>query len=201
MKWAVLFSTAKKIMAKTKIKQRIENALDDFLADESLKENDSMIFANDSQILRNELTADFSKKAIDFVQIFKRVLFFLPGSFVLFVISMGLTLVSVHSPRFMMINKLEPERLLVIFLFFSASVCMTWFGLGDWRKQKHFVIPASIVVLGIFVGVIGGVSSALSSQIERFIYRGDNFPVYLFPLALIVPILAKGWIDRKQEDM
>ncbi len=186
-------------MKKTKIKQRVANAFDAFRADENSVENDLMNYAADAGVRRRESANCFNEKNSNVVQSLKRGFLFFPGTFFLFVISLGVTLVSAHSPKIITIIKMSPGRTFTVFLFFAIAILMTWFGLGDLRKPKHFVIPASIAALGIIVGAIGGALAAASPQIERLIFL-NNFPVYFFPLALMIPILAKGWVDMKDEN-
>jgi len=77
---------------------------------------------------------------------------------------------------------------------------MTWLGLGDVRKLKHLVIPASIISVGIFFGtVVAFILLALPRYYERQLL-GDSFLFYIFPLALIAPFVAKGWVDRTKEN-
>ena len=68
-------------MKKIKIKQRIENAVDAFLADDNSIKNNSISFANDSDLLRNELSADSSAKSTAFGKILKQVFLFFSGNF------------------------------------------------------------------------------------------------------------------------
>ena len=74
---------------------------------------------------------------------------------------------------------------------FLAATLMTWLGLGDVRKPKHLVIPASICSVGAAAGVLFWASN----YFHTFIHD-DALPFYVFPLALIVPFLAKGWVDK-----
>jgi hypothetical protein len=79
---------------------------------------------------------------------------------------------------------------------FLASTLMTWLGLGDVRKPKHLVIPGSVISVGIFFGASVAVAS---EHFSRSIFI-NGYPLYFLPLALIVPFLAKGWVDRNDEN-
>jgi hypothetical protein len=76
---------------------------------------------------------------------------------------------------------------------------MTWFGLGDIKNRKHFAIPASLIVSGAITGAVVKAAANISDLADRML---DDFSylIYLLPLALIIPILAKSIIDRKTEN-
>jgi hypothetical protein len=76
---------------------------------------------------------------------------------------------------------------------------MTWFGLGDIKNRKHLAIPASLMVTGAITGTVVKAAANISDLADRML---DDFSylIYLLPLALIVPILAKSIVDRKTEE-
>lgn len=92
-----------------------------------------------------------------------------------------------------------PFQFALIGLIILAGALMTWFGLGDLKNRKHLVIPASLMVTGAIIGAIVKIAANFSGLADRML---DNFTylIYLLPLALIIPILAKGIVDRKTED-
>ena len=73
---------------------------------------------------------------------------------------------------------------------------MPWVGLGDLKNKKHLAIPSSIILSGIIIGVIVNLTENISS-ISRGIANDFGYAIWLFPIALIVPFLAKGWVDKK----
>jgi hypothetical protein len=75
---------------------------------------------------------------------------------------------------------------------------MTWFGLGDLKNRKHFAIPASLMVTGAMIGAVVKATASISGIADRML---DDFSylIYLLPLALVIPILAKSIVDRKTE--
>ena len=181
-------------MKKIKIKQRIENARNAFFADETSDTNDFLSFRDEANLLQNEKSEDFARKYNTLETMLKQVFLFFPGTTVLFFLSMGFTV--------MFVNSLEISsryQLSSMMILFSATILMTWLGLGDVRKPKHLVIPASIISVGIIFGGIASVLMATSHQLARLIF-GNNNLFYLLPLALIVPFLAKGWVDRNDEN-
>ena len=75
---------------------------------------------------------------------------------------------------------------------------MTWHGIGNLRKPKHFIIPVSIIITGFVLGAVSGLMSVLFHQLRSLIWN-DAYPLYFLALALIVPFLAKGWVDGTSE--
>jgi hypothetical protein len=181
-------------MKKTKIKQRFANAADAFFTEEDSCEDNSISFVNNSNISRKEMFAGLAEKADVFVSILKQVFLFFPGTFYLFIVSLAFGLVTIIQPP----GALRFD-LIWIALAFLVSVFAVWFGIGDLKKPKHFIIPASIVSMSFVFGVTSGVLIILFPAFEKIV-EADSFPLYLFPLALIVPFLAKGWVDRKNEN-
>jgi hypothetical protein len=175
-------------MKKTKIKQRFSNAADAFFANEDLNDNNLIGFSNDSNILRNEHSADLPSKADVAFKIFKQVFLFLPGTLLLFFLTIVFTgFLVLRPPIFAESNVAYGLSVMLV------SALMTFFGLGDWRKLEHFSIPLSIIILGTVLGFAG----SLLFGLERFIFFVDRYVIYFFPLALIVPFLAKGWVHEK----
>lgn len=178
-------------MKKIKIKRRIENAADAFFADANFDENNAISFADGADVLRNKTASGFYEKAEVFTKILKQVFLFFPGTLLLFVLSLG-TAISILAPPANMNLRI---RLGEFFLLLAAGVFMTWFGIGDLRKPKHFVIPLSIAATGALVGAVSAILMASSGEFRKIVFSGA-FPLYLLPLALIVPFLAKGLVDR-----
>lgn len=184
-------------MKKTKIKQRVENAVNAFFAGEDSSANNLESFRNEANLWQEKKFSDFSQKSGTMETILKQVFLFFPGTFVLYVLSMGFTVMFISA--FVRPTGMTPRFGMVwLMLLFLAATLMTWLGLGDVRKPKHFVIPASIISVGVVCGAFVAVLMTIP-QYGRLFFR-DEFPFYIFPLALIVPFLAKGWVDRKNEN-
>ncbi|MDQ3132942.1 MAG: hypothetical protein M3Q99_19605, partial [Acidobacteriota bacterium] len=73
------------------------------------------------------------------------------------------------------------------------------FYVGDIKNRKHLAIPVSLMVAGAIIGVVVKAAANISDLADRML---DDFSylIYLLPLALVIPILAKGIVDRKTED-
>jgi hypothetical protein len=166
-------------MKKTKIKRRINNAVNAFFDDapETLGETD-LVLASDAALLKPETAAQINEKGDRLIKILKRTFLFLPGALYLFFGT--LTIVSFD---FLW----NPASALIIF---SIGSFLTIFGLGSLKNPKHLMIPSSIVLVALttfwLFSTIGGL---------KFVFE---YGVYLFPLALIVPILVKSLSDEKK---
>lgn len=125
----------------------------------------------------------------------KQAFLFLPGTFLLFFISLGSALAVTDPTENNVFSKLS----LLIYAVGLLSFFMTWFGFGDIKNKKHLVIPGSIIVSGAILGLLVRLSAPFFWLAERMI---DDFgyAVLLFPIGLIAPVLAKGWVDRKSEN-
>ena len=184
-------------MKQTKFEERVENARNAFFEDEPFDVNDFLSRTNQNEFLQSAESEEIAPKISTLETIAKQVLLFFPGTFVLYILSLGFTVAFIGSfirPTGMTLR----FDLIWILLTFSAATLMTWLGLGDVRKAKHFVIPASIISVGVVVGVI--VAALITIPFYGRLFFRDSFPMYVFPLALVVPFLAKGWIDRKNEN-
>ncbi|HEY8562420.1 MAG TPA: hypothetical protein VIL74_18730 [Pyrinomonadaceae bacterium] len=119
---------------------------------------------------------------------------FFPGTFLLFFISLGTTL-AVTDPaiRFNRDDFFSELFFLVCFVGF-LSFFMPWVGLGDIKNRKHFVIPASIVVSAVLIGAAVRLTDSFF-WISQKIIDDFGYAIWLFPIGLIVPFLAKGWVD------
>lgn len=185
-------------MKKTKIKQRIKNATDAFFADETSDTNDFLSFRDEANFLQKKKIEDFARKYNTLETILKQVFLFFPGTLILYFLSFGFTAlyVSLLVNPLGLIPRYWVSSLMTMFL---AAILMTWLGLGDVRKLKHLVIPSSIITVGVIFGALVGGLITISHQFERFIFI-NSLPLYLLPLALVVPFLAKGWVDRNDKN-
>lgn len=133
----------------------------------------------------------------------KQVFLFLPGTFLLFFMSFGAAIIFMEIVVYRRVFETLPDdfpfQFALIGLIIFLGTLMTWFGLGDIKNRKHFAIPASLIVTGT---VIGAIIKATASAFDLADKMLDDFSylIYLLPFALIVPILAKGVVDRKTEE-
>ena len=176
-------------MNETKIKQRFENAFNAFFAEENLHECNSLNRTSNAGLLREEAARPFQSDA--FKNLIKQIVFFFPGTFILYSLSIVLTAVFARGAKGISFSECVSFACL-----FLAGILMTWLGLGDVRKPSHCVIPVSIICVGIFSGAIIGLMVAVNYLTGFF---SENLPLYIFPLALIAPFLAKGLVDRNSD--
>ena len=165
-------------MKKTKIKHRINNAVNAFFNDapEAFGETD-LVTARDSALLKPEIAAEINKKGDRLIKILKRAFLFFPGALYLFFGTQ-----TILSFDFLW----NPVSVLIVFTIGSF---LTIFGLGSLKNPKHLAIPLSIVVVAAatfsIFAAIGGL---------RYVF---DYGVYLFPLALVTPVLVKNFIGEE----
>lgn len=186
-------------MKKVATETRLETSYASFFEPESSADNQNLDFINKHEILNNE-----SIKPNPLLKLLKQIFFFLPGAFLLYLISFIGTIILIYS--FSAQGSIEifgirsvPLQMIIFLIIASLGAFMTWFGLGDIKNKKHLGIPTSIIItsgiialVSIFFGDVLGFAGLFDVMNYYFIY--------LFPLILVVPILVKGWVDRKMED-
>ncbi len=169
-------------MKKTKIEQRVKNAVNAFFDhDQENFAEDSLILAGDSTLLKPEMAARINEKGDLLVKILKRAFLFLPGAFYLF-----FGTISVLSFEFFWD---KPWAILAAFLIGSF---MTIFGIGNIKNPKHLMIPLSIVAVGMTAFLL---FSTLGNLKYVFAYG-----IYFFPIALVVSFLAKNLADQTDDE-
>lgn len=190
-------------MRKAKPGTRSEKSADSFFKVEDFGENEALSFANDSKILELEKEKISPDEHNFFARFLKQAFIFLPGTFLLFFMSFGAAVIFLEILVFRREIQTLPDdfpfQFALIGLIILAGTLMTWFGLGDLRNRKHFVIPASLMVTGAIIGAAVKIAASFSGLADKML-DDFNYLIYLLPLALIVPILAKGIVDRKTED-
>ena len=183
-------------MKEIKLKEKIENAYEAFFDDEKLDENVQL--ANKSDYLFEEHPQSQSEKKHWLITFLKQAFLFLPGTFFVHILSMVFALIFIAQLPIVGEPRIPYSALAGIFL---VSVLSMWFGLGDLKKPKHLVIPFSTVITSTVLGAITGLLLNSFQGTDRIItiIASDLYPLCLFPIALIVPHLAKSWVDRTDE--
>ena len=184
-------------MKEVKLDERTEKTTNYFFEEESPIETSAPLnFSNGAKMfeLKDEtVSPDKYKSYFDF---FKQALLFFPGTFILFYVSLAtagvLTDLLKNSDRHFIF---EPQLIFVYLLGF-LSVFFTWFGVGDLKNKKHFVIPGSIILSGAIIGAAVSLTDDIF-WLSRKIIVDFGYAIYLFPVGLIIPFLAKAWVDRK----
>ncbi len=190
-------------MRKSKLDTKSEKSADPSFVSENPAENEALSFtgsAKMAEIKKDEGLADERKPLI---ALLKQALLFLPGTFLLFFMSFGLGIIFmeivVYRRAFETLPDDYPFQFALVGLIVLLGTLMTWFGSGDIKNRKHFAIPASVMVSGAVIGAFIKALSKIWDLADRML---DDFSylIYLLPLALIIPILAKSIVDRKTED-
>ncbi len=168
-------------MKKTKIEQRIKNAANAFFDND--RENfgeESLSFANNSALLKQETAERFGEKGDVLIKILRRTFIFLPGVFYLFFATIAIF-------TFELVQN-NPLGLLAAFIIGSF---MTIFGIGNLKNPKHLAIPLSIIAVSV-------TTFSLFAMFDKSKYVFE-YGIYFFPAALIAPFLAKSLADKTDE--
>lgn len=181
-------------MENTKLKEKVANAFNSFFSDENSAENNDLDFSNRFEVSSHETSAESFEKYGWFLRFLRQAVFFFPATFILHVLSMACGIILVYRPPFLGPPRFPSGYMVLAFL---VSIFMAWFGLGELRKLKHAVIPLSIIATSLIFGLISGGLMSLSSDFIGIVSK-DLFPLCLFPFALVIPFLAKGWVDQKE---
>ena len=190
-------------MRKIKLDAKREKSAETFFDGEKSEANAALSRANGAKVLELEKEKSFPGEHKFFVNLLKQVFIFLPGTFLLFFMSYGAAIIfmeiAVYRRPIEMLPDDFPFQFALIGLIILLGTLMTWFGLGDIKNRKHFAIPASLIISGAIIGAVVKALSGISDIADKML---DNFSylIYLLPLALIIPILAKSIVDRKNED-
>jgi len=164
-------------MRKLKIKRRIENSINAFFDESLLNENSIMTF-NETYVLDKETNLSDANKS-DILKTLKQPFLFLPSAFYLFFGTLA----------FFMFGSVTTSRLVILVGLIGSFILMV-FGIGDVKKLEHFLMPLSVIALGTLTFLVFSVSG-----IPTHVWS-QKYAVYVFPLALIIPFLVKGLIDK-----
>jgi hypothetical protein len=171
-----------------KLKERLENAFEAFFDDAKANENNSLECVTHETALVVGENAFFSENTHKIFNILRQLLLFLPASFLLFTASVAAT------ARFIL---LEGDDVITFsflsLVLLSVLSLLTILGMGDLRKPKHLSIPFSIISIGVILGAVGTFFFDWFG-FGNFLF---NYVPYFFPIAFIVPILVKNWLDQE----
>ena len=190
-------------MRKVKLNTKSEKSANASFDSENPDENEALSFAGSAKMSEIKKDEGFADEHKPFVSILKQAFLFLPGTFLLFFMSYGAAIIAMEIVVYRRPLETLPDdfpfQFALIGLIVLLGTLMTWFGLGDIKNRKHFAIPASLIVAGALIGALVKATANIFDLADRML---DDFSylIYLLPLALIIPILAKSIINRKTED-
>jgi hypothetical protein len=190
-------------MRKVKLDTKSGKCSDTIIDKKVSAENEALNFAGGVNMSEIEAEEVYTGKHKSFISLLKQVFIFLPGTFLLFFMSFGAAIIAMEIVVFRRPLETLPDdfpfQFALIGLIILLGTFMTWFGLGDIKNRKHLAIPVSLIVTGAITGAVVKAAASISDLADRML---DDFSylIYLLPLALIIPILAKGVVDRKTED-
>ena len=190
-------------MRKVKPHTEFEKSADAFFADKNPDKNAVLSSISNTKLLELEKQKGFTNEHKAFVTLLKQVFIFLPGTFLLFYMSFGVAIIFMEIAVYGRPVETLPDDFSFQFAFMGLIILlgtlMTWFGLGDLKNRKHFAIPTSLIASGAILGAIVKIAAKVSDLADKML---DDFSylIYLLPLALIIPFLAKGVVDQKAVD-
>jgi hypothetical protein len=166
---------------------------DDFAAISSIKAAD---------ISRIEREVDTVGDEKPHAGLLRQIFLYFPGTFLLFFASYGAGIKFMELAVFGRELQNLPDDYLLQFAFIGSTILvsslMTWAGLGDIRNKKHFAISASLLVTGAIFGAAAKAAASISDLADKML-DDFNYLIYLLPLALVIPILAKNLVERETE--
>ena len=169
-------------MKETKLKDRLNKTFDNFFQNSSQENHEANITHNpENSFLPEEKTS--RKKLTKALNILRQIFLFLPATFVTFYMWMGMTIFGFPTN----------DKTLFISLMLISPILMV-LGLGNVKNLRHWLSPLSVIILGVLIGLIPNLLPFLRSLFLKF----EN-AILLLPLALIVAVLSKNWVDSLDE--
>lgn len=182
-------------MKKTTFDERFEKAVNAFFEDDKFLENSQLAFTENHSILTTEKDTFTTERLDLFIKVLKQIFLFFPGTQILYFFGAFVTYTKLVFPK----DPIGIFSILGVFWLLSG-IFMTWAGLGDLKNTKHWILPASTLATGTVLGLFFGIFTKIFPSVHKMIF-GD-LPIFLlfFPLAFIVPILVKGWLDKEESN-
>ena len=169
-------------MSKTKIDDRIENALNAFFETEPEPNRFELAYScNSVPAISNEPT--FAEKTEKWTGLARQVLLFGPGTFALFYLT--LTVVFFYPSM-----GISPQGLLM----FLSAVFMSYAGSGSIKDLRNLAVPLSTIATALAV-VFG--SLLIFGRQDASLYFWHS--IYLFPLVLIIGKLVQTWVNSVKD--
>ncbi len=168
-----------KPMKKDELKDKFSNASDAFFSHcEPI--NEEIGFTHVGQLDRSTASGYESSGNSPIFSFIRQALLFFPATFVLWIIAGEFT--------YMLLMGSNPFQLFPITILTVVSF-LALLGLGDPRRLKDYVIPASIISVGVLAAFLTWLTNWDS-------FRPDQYGMLFFPVALVAPFIAKGLVDR-----
>lgn len=166
-------------MKKTKTEQKSENEFYSFFENEFLNEPFTLAVAGNSKLNQTVSATRFESQADKYFGYFKKIFSFVPG--VLFL-------------HFAVPATIEFGFGIWGVFFFLAGSLMVWAGIGDLKNKNHWLLPLSVILTALLFALPIAFLSLNNSLYYLYFYAG------VLPLLFAAPILAKGLIDKYEEN-
>ena len=187
-------------MKNFKLDTKSEKPAGAFFEDAKPEKKEALSFIDGAQVPETGRDEGGAVEVNPVVNLLKQLCFYLPGTFLLFFTSYGAAIIFmeivVYRRPFATLPDDFPLQFALIGLIALLGTLMTWFGLGELKNRRHFAIPASLMLTGAVIGAAVKAAAGVFGLADRML---DDFGylIYLLPLALIIPVLAKGVVDRR----
>jgi hypothetical protein len=163
-------------MKKTKLEERLQNAVNAFFADENLTEQNALTIIESQELAQISPADNLTQTADKYFTFFKRIFAFLPGVLFLHLLMPGIFVFGFN---------------LWSLFFLVSGIFMVWAGLGDLKNKKHLLLPLSVMVVGLIFALPFYFLPPTSFSYYVYFYIG------ILPLLFVAPILVKSWLDEK----
>lgn len=164
--------------------EQLENPLNVFFGDEERRGVNELARTADAPLLRNEPDVVADGKASAFVKALKMAFVFLPGAFFLYFS----TIFFLYA---FFVTKISMSGFGYGSALWASSALMVVFGIGSIENLKSLLLPASTCATAFILFMASSLLPETAQTKLLFEYA-----VYLFPAALIAPILVKSLIDK-----
>ncbi len=168
-------------MSKIKLDDRIENALNAFVATEYRHGSMTMTYSVDNGMAITPAPA-FSKKVDKWSCLLRELFLFGPGTFLLYFTTL---LVVFFYP----IGGVSFAG----FFMVAATAFVTYAGVGNLRQIKNLAVPATVIAGAALVSVIRSFF-----PVPEYLSPFFSWAIYSFPLVLIAAKLVQMWLAEKK---
>lgn len=167
-------------MSKTKLDDRIGNALNAFFESETEANRFELAYSGQSTVAVSA-EPTFVEKTEKWTGIARQILLFGPGTFALFYFT--LTVIFFYPSM-----GVSPQGLVM----FLSAVFMSYAGSGSIKDIRNLAVPLSTIATA-FVVVFG--SLLIFGRQDASLYFWHS--IYLFPVVLIIGKLIQQWISEE----
>ncbi len=166
-------------MKKTKLDERLENAMNAFFETPPDQSRFAMTYTGESAIVVGERT--FGEKADKWASILREIFLFGPGVFSLFYLTLTIAYF------FPALGFSFQGYLMYVF-----AVFLTYAGAGSINKLKNMAVPGVVIAMALMLVLVAPLIAGRDLSDLYFWYS-----IYMFPAVLIIAKLVQSWVSDK----